>query len=307
MIAVPAARPLAGTACAFAALAYAVATEMTLAKHDAFGMILVADLLAILAFLTSAFVARSPLGTAAAILAVPFFLFDVFLRALGSALATDSPRPISALTFYEGDGSNAYPLLGFLLILTMSFALRKQARLAWPCGLLDGAAAVIVFLSGHDSSMLEGLWLLATAVALLRPRQPAIVVLIVALGLAATSRAYADVRSDAWVGHWTAQTGENQQSLDIVPRGGELHVTGLAVWYDRASAARNLIPVGYFATIIAQPLAGRVTLAPGDMPGCVLQVRLNGATLIARDNQRCGGMNVTFTGAYHRRQTSLRR
>ena len=34
--------------------------------------------------------------------------------------------------------------------------------------------------------------------------------------------------------------------------------------------------------------------------GCVVDLWLTGPFLVARDNMRCGGMNVTFTGVYRR-------
>jgi hypothetical protein len=149
--------------------------------------------------------------------------------------------------------------------------------------------------------MLAGVWYLIVAVDLIRPRRVPIAAMIVALAMLTSSRTYACATGNSWIGDWTAQTGENQQSLTITLRGGKLHITGVAVWYDRTNAARDLIPSGYFTTIVDPPNSDRVSLSPGDLPGCIVHLRLFVRKLIAHDNQLCGGMNVTFTGAYRRR------
>ncbi len=104
----------------------------------------------------------------------------------------------------------------------------------------------------------------------------------------------------AWAGTWTARTGANQQSITIVRRGSLVRISGTDVWYDRAFAARGLIPVGTFTATIATPAGDRITIEPPDMPGCIVHLRRAGAYLVVRDNDRCGGINVTFTGNYRR-------
>lgn len=292
---------LTGVSYALAAIACAAATWETLSNHDAIAPAVAVDLLTILSFVLSAFVARSLPGAVIAILIVPFSLFDAFVRLLAASIGTDSPKPISALTFYGSDSSSFYPFLGFLLIVGMGFALRRRARLAWIGSFLVAAIAGILCILQRDPSMLAGVWYIIAAVDLIRPRRVPVAALIVALILLPTSGTYAYATGNPWIGDWTARTGENQQSLTITLRGGKLHISGVAVWYDRTNAAHDLIPSGYFTTIVAPPNSDRLSLSPGDMPGCIVHLRLLGRRLIAHDNKLCGGMNVTFTGAYRRK------
>jgi hypothetical protein len=135
-----------------------------------------------------------------------------------------------------------------------------------------------------------------------------VAVIILALLIATTSKTSAHPNGNPWIGNWAAQTSENQQSITITLRGGKLHVTGASAWYDRYYAAKDLIPSGYFTAIVPSPHSNQLYLSPGDMPGCIVRLRLSGATLIAHDNHHCGGMNVTFTGTYrHERSTSSTR
>lgn len=295
------ARLLCGVFFAFAAIACAAATWSSLSNDDAFTAVVAVDLLTIPAFLLSAFIARSLLGTGAAILTVAFSLFDAFLRLLSTAIGTDSPHPVSALTFFGAGAPSFYPLLGFLLIVAMGFALRRRVRLAWIGSCIIAVIAGILCILGRDPSMLAGVWYLTVAVDLIRPGRAPLAAAILAVLIATASSVSAHPNAGPWIGNWVAQTRENQQSLTIELRGGKLHITGTAIWYDRYEAAKGLVPSGYFTTIVATPKSNRVNLAPGDTPGCTVQLRLSGATLLAHDDGACGGMNVTFTGVYRRR------
>lgn len=161
-------RAFAATATAAAGIAWAIAVALTLRGADALLAILCANLLAMVAYALCAFVVRSWWGTLVAVAAVPYFAFDCFIRVLGAGIATDGPRAISALAFYDGDGS-AYPAVGCVLIAGMAFALRRRAPVAWIVGLVVSALAFAVAALGRDASSLEVVWYAALAIDLLRP------------------------------------------------------------------------------------------------------------------------------------------
>ncbi len=109
-----------------------------------------------------------------------------------------------------------------------------------------------------------------------------------------------------WVGAWVARTGGNQQEIDIGRRGALVRVAGIDVWYDRSFAASGIVPVGTFSATVRPSATDRMTILPPDMPGCALHLHLAGSWMFVRDNERCGGINVSFTGTYRRTKKEWR-
>ena len=92
--------------------------------------------------------------------------------------------------------------------------------------------------------------------------------------------------TSAWVGQWKYGT---DTGIDIVLKGGKLDISG-----NDTSADGN---EGDFVTK-ASPKDNRIHVT--DNAPCEVWMTLVGNYLVARDNQQCGGMNVSFTGVYTR-------
>jgi hypothetical protein len=115
----------------------------------------------------------------------------------------------------------------------------------------------------------------------------------------------------SWSGEWVGES----QLLDIAPQGeGRLKIKGNAVYARDAEAVEmGGVNVGEIDGLYfrdgdrAEGASDEETIRrprPADEADdsivCVLRMRLVGGYLLARDNQRCGGMNVTFSGIYRR-------
>ena len=103
----------------------------------------------------------------------------------------------------------------------------------------------------------------------------------------------------AWIGIWRGATSQQEQSISIHRVGATLVARGLDVFDDPYYRAQNMIPTGDFQGRIR--LAGnraKVLLAKYDP--CRVSAWLFGDDLLVADNDRCGGINVTFRGIYRR-------
>ena len=109
---------------------------------------------------------------------------------------------------------------------------------------------------------------------------------------------FADNRPDeaAWLGAWQG-SGANP-SIRFYKDTGKLHVVGEAFWPG---------PQGThdYPTIHIGEVDGAVSLAGhtgtySDENDCRVSFTLLGDYLVASDNRRCGGVNVTFSGVYRR-------
>lgn len=158
---------LAASAFACAAIVWGVAVIISASGNDAVTPLVLGDLIAIIAYALGAVTARTPLAIGIAILAVPYFLVDGLLRLFSGAVATDGARPISALTFYQGE-SLPYPILGCVLILGLSFALRKRAPITWIVALIVSGIMMMLSIIGRDVAMIAALWYVAMAFEWLR-------------------------------------------------------------------------------------------------------------------------------------------
>lgn len=95
--------------------------------------------------------------------------------------------------------------------------------------------------------------------------------------------------SSAWVGTWSGPDGE----LVIRATDGGLAVKGQALWHGAGGVVHDGVVDG--------PLQREGATARYTSEGCELTlVRTGPDTLEADDNLRCGGLNVSFSGAWHR-------
>jgi len=110
----------------------------------------------------------------------------------------------------------------------------------------------------------------------------------------------ASPRATDWLGGWTGWEAE----IDITrgARPGTLHIGGNATWggHDPERVKIGAINFGMFGADVPAPGGENLALADSDDPDCRIALRLLGPYLLARDNDRCGGLNVSFTGVYRR-------
>lgn len=102
----------------------------------------------------------------------------------------------------------------------------------------------------------------------------------------------------SWEGEW--EFYDNGLSVRRDRRTGQLSVTGGAVWKGMNPGQVNVGAVGAKAA----PEGNLLRLKEDE---CELTLRLVGPYLLAADNKRCGGFNVTFDGVYRRRPARRRR
>jgi hypothetical protein len=119
------------------------------------------------------------------------------------------------------------------------------------------------------------------------------------------------VRMADWIGTWTAP---EQQITIKAGRGGALDVEGEATYgaLDPERVKRGAINLGQVSGS-ARPAGAILAFAMGDNEktlafdkggefDCRIRLRLVGSFLLAEDNYRCGGANVSFAGAYRRKK-----
>lgn len=101
----------------------------------------------------------------------------------------------------------------------------------------------------------------------------------------------------AWLGEW--KYGENTINFTHNKLSGWLNVTGDAYW----KGVGDNIHIGELDGRV-EPENGKTEYSDGDDEyDCKATMRLVGSFLVVKDNNRCGGANVTFSGVY-RRKTS---
>lgn len=124
----------------------------------------------------------------------------------------------------------------------------------------------------------------------------------------ATIAPQASIDREKWIGRWQAP----EKTIAIQPgkAAGTLILSGEATYgtLDPERVKRGAINVGEFEVTARVP-GDAFAFTPSDgkaMPydpkadDCGVQLRLQGDYLIAMDNQKCGGMNVTFAGVYRK-------
>ena len=99
----------------------------------------------------------------------------------------------------------------------------------------------------------------------------------------------------AWTGKWERVEAE----IAIKLKGGALQAEGTATYgaSDPDRVKRGAVNVGDFEGALALKDGQAVY---SDENGCVIRMVRAGAFLFVRDNQKCGGFNVTFDGLYRR-------
>ena len=115
------------------------------------------------------------------------------------------------------------------------------------------------------------------------------------------------------VGGWTgAWVGDEQEVTITQPRPGVLGIEGYATWggRDPACVRRGGVNVGEIMAEV-QPVGDALSFTmgtdrtlpfeAGDGTGCKVRMLRRGPYLVVESNSACGGMNVTFSGAYRRR------
>jgi hypothetical protein len=114
------------------------------------------------------------------------------------------------------------------------------------------------------------------------------------------------VEATDWGGTWRSGP---EQEISMTPAGPDTYkVEGNATYgaTDPARVARGAVNLGSIDGVI-HPARGQADLRMGTDPGdCHVQFWRLGAYLVAADYGGCGGMNVTFTGAYRQAADSPR-
>lgn len=119
-------------------------------------------------------------------------------------------------------------------------------------------------------------------------------------------------RAQDWLGQWQ---GNPEQNIMIEQAEDILDITADASWgmSDPQRVESGGVNVGEFSAS-AKPKKGRIAFTVDFADGatlpydeendsCPVKLWLAGEFLVASDNDRCGGMNVTFTGFYTRTAT----
>jgi hypothetical protein len=119
--------------------------------------------------------------------------------------------------------------------------------------------------------------------------------------------------SAAWAGEWRSG---GEQTITIKPKGdGRIAIAGDATWgaYDPERVKRGAVNAGQIGADVS--IADGVAAfamdddgatkpfdlkLPDDRDVCRVKLWRLGPFLVAQDNVRCGGMNVTFTGVYRK-------
>ncbi|MBV1800225.1 hypothetical protein [Siccirubricoccus sp. G192] len=113
-----------------------------------------------------------------------------------------------------------------------------------------------------------------------------------------------------WLGEWRGGP-EHRISIRRGPRPGTLRIEGEATYgaQDPDRVRRGAVNMGEIAAEVGPkgPLLGFTMGMGGTQPyeageptDCRARLRLLGPWLLAEDNGACGGMNVSFSGAYRR-------
>jgi hypothetical protein len=101
-----------------------------------------------------------------------------------------------------------------------------------------------------------------------------------------------------WIGTWRYYDASGFIKI-AAAEPGKLEASGEAFWHGGPSG--EVVHTGEMSGTAA-PTGNRLILRedPQDDDFCIVNLTLLGRYLIAADNQRCGGMNVSFTNVYTR-------
>jgi hypothetical protein len=113
----------------------------------------------------------------------------------------------------------------------------------------------------------------------------------------------AATKGSDWVGGWEqvpAGSGEPVATLLISLHHDGLRIDGEAQWFGNVVDGERVVHVGSIEVEGLEANTDHTGFQPPDEYECGASFRLVGDYLIADDNGRCGGMNVTFDGIYQR-------
>lgn len=114
----------------------------------------------------------------------------------------------------------------------------------------------------------------------------------------------ATVTQKDWLGEW--RMGDD--SITLRARGAKLAASGVAYW-PSANPSPKEVPGGPHMgqmSGVAAPMGDRIAFADAE-DECHVSLTLLPPFLLARDDNRCGGMNVRFDGVYLRAGKSRKR
>ena len=124
----------------------------------------------------------------------------------------------------------------------------------------------------------------------------------------ATIAPQASIAREKWTGRW--QAPEQTIAIRANPIADTLTLAGDATYggRDPDRVRRGAVNVGEFEVTARipgdafafTPSGGKAAPYDPKSDDCGIRLRLQGKYLIALDNQKCGGMNVTFSGVYRR-------
>jgi hypothetical protein len=117
---------------------------------------------------------------------------------------------------------------------------------------------------------------------------------------------------EGWAGQWTGGP-EQMISIEKGSRAGEIKIGGEASYgsLDPERARRGAVNIGEIDAVV-KPSGASLAFTMGDNAAlpydkgdtydCRVRMRLLDPFLLVEDNGNCGGMNVSFSGAYRRRK-----
>jgi hypothetical protein len=122
-----------------------------------------------------------------------------------------------------------------------------------------------------------------------------------------------ETRLQDWIGTWT---GNPEQEITIKKgkEDGQIVITGEATFgaldpervqrgaINSGSLEAQAIPSDGFAAFTASDEGAMVFYDDGDEFDCRARLMLLGPYLLAEDNNKCGGLNVSFSGAYRHKK-----
>ena len=97
----------------------------------------------------------------------------------------------------------------------------------------------------------------------------------------------------AWTGKW--KYGENNIAIQPAKQPDKLELSGDAVWH----GSGDVVHTGDFQGEAA-PAGNKLHFADRNADSCAIDFRLLGTYMVADDNEKCGGINVRFSGLWRK-------
>lgn len=107
-------------------------------------------------------------------------------------------------------------------------------------------------------------------------------------------------QKDVGLADWLGQWSDGFNTINITQQEKKLRVDGEAVWYGAMlESGEQVVHVGELG-FLGLPEGRRLQHSEDDEYDCAAELIRVGAFMVARDNGRCGGLNVSFSGVYSR-------